>query len=343
MGPGYQLTKQAHGPLTTPFTPPRLPPSFENFPIPPSARLLPARHAIQTPFPWAPPPAPALPSNPTPREPPLPHLTDTWAHGPTAPPRARTSARHISSSRVGFPSPAWEFYLYTTCSTSHSKTQNSFPVSSASIGAGSFRIWGLRRLRRSWEVEKAAADSLGSIGLMATASGDQSAGIGFFFSVCLIDWGLGGRCVWFGRWVWCAGFGRAGSAARASKLRYPLRSASRGKGAADAPPTSGSVARRSVSPIRSCNFYMRVKSGMLVCGIYFCRLEFSVICLRLFSYKDMLDAGVYHEKFSSNLNHICCETEFCCSGLALKSLFPTSTCCANDLFVSRICSTDVYG
>ncbi|XP_052157618.1 uncharacterized protein LOC127775414 isoform X1 [Oryza glaberrima] len=35
----------------------------------------------------------------------------------------------------------------------------------------------------------------------------------------------------------------AGSAARASKLRYPLRSASRGKGAADAPPTSGSVAR----------------------------------------------------------------------------------------------------
>uniref|UniRef100_A0A0D9WRM4 Uncharacterized protein n=1 Tax=Leersia perrieri TaxID=77586 RepID=A0A0D9WRM4_9ORYZ len=47
---------------------------------------------------------------------------------------------------------------------------------------------------------------------MATASGDQSAG--------------------------------GGSAARASVLRYPLRSASRGKAAADAPPTSASAARR---------------------------------------------------------------------------------------------------
>lgn len=189
MGPGYQLTKQAHGPLTTPFTPqrtPRLPPRSKisrfrraHASFPPATRF---KRPSRGPLP------PLRRSPQTPRHATLPYPI-SLTRGPTDQrhhPRARTSARHISSSRVGFPSPAWEFYLYTTCSTSHSKTQNSFPVSSASIGAGGFRIWGLRRLRRSWEVEKAAADSLGSIGLMATASGDQSAGIGFFF-FCLFD------------------------------------------------------------------------------------------------------------------------------------------------------------
>jgi hypothetical protein len=54
-----------------------------------------------------------------------------------------------------------------------------------------------------------------------------------------------------------------GSAARASKLRYPLRSASKGKAAAvspaaDAPPTTISAPRRCVFPFTCHIFFFRV-------------------------------------------------------------------------------------